>query len=105
MHYLRTIYINNKLTGHNNSFTEHQNLSYGVLLGFISPWNIVITTLCIGWGSSSVFIKPQKSNNFYQNNDSPQSIMYLVITSSEYSLHLLLRSQKASLIRWISPTN
>ena len=63
MNYLLKIYMNIAPTGHNISFTERQNLPYIVLLGFIFPWNIAITTQCIGWVSSSVFIKSQKYDN------------------------------------------
>ena len=63
MTYHRKIYINIVPTGHNIPFTEQQNFPYGFLLAFIVPWNIVITTQCSGWGSSSVFIKYQKYDN------------------------------------------
>ena len=35
MNYLQKICINIEPTGHNISFTEHQNLPYSFLLGFI----------------------------------------------------------------------
>ena len=79
MTYLGKIYTNIALIGHNISFTERQNLPYSVLLGFTPPWNIFTTTQCSGWGSSYIFIKSQKSDNSYQKNDSPQSILHLVI--------------------------
>ena len=79
MTYLRKICMNISPTGHNISFLEQKNLLYSVMLGFIPPWNIVITTKCSGCGSSSVFIKTQKSDDSHQNNDSPQSIPHLVI--------------------------
>ena len=59
MIYLRKRYMNISPTGHNVSFTECQNLSHSVLLGFIFPWNIFITTQYSGWGFSCVFINPQ----------------------------------------------
>ena len=70
MTYLRKRYMNIAPTGHNLSFTEWHNLPYSVPLGFISPCNIVITTQCNGWGSSSVFVKPPKSDNSHRKNDS-----------------------------------
>ena len=111
--YLFKRYMNIEPTGHYLSFTGKQNLPYSVLVGFISPRNIVITTQCSGSGSSSVFIKSQKSNNSHQNNDSPRSIPHLFvrkhiisqIPDNEYFLHLLFCSHKYCLIRWISPTN
>ena len=48
--------MNIALTGNSISFTEHHNLPYGIILGFISFWNIVINTNYSVWGSSSVFI-------------------------------------------------
>ena len=48
MTYLRKVYMNIAPTGHNISFTERQNLPYSVLLEFIFPWNIFITTQCSG---------------------------------------------------------
>ena len=71
MTYLRKIYMNISPTGHNISFSEQKNLLYSVMLGFIPPWNIVMTTKCSVWGSSSVFIKSKNSDNSNQNNDSP----------------------------------
>ena len=71
MTYLRKIYTNIALIGHNISFTERQNLPYSVMLGFTPPWNIVMTTKCSVWGSSSVFIKSKIFDNSNQNNYSP----------------------------------
>ena len=79
MNYLRKIWMNIAPKGHNISFLEWQNLPYSFLLGFVFPWNIIITTPFIGWGYSYVFIKSQKSDNSHQNNDSPQSILNLFI--------------------------
>ena len=66
MTHLRKRYMNIAPTRHNISFTEWKNLPYNVLLGFTPHWNIVITTQCTGWGSSSVLISPQKSDNSHQ---------------------------------------
>ena len=63
--YLRKRYMNIAPTGHIILFAERQNLPYSVLLGFIPPWNIVVTTQCSGWGSSSIFIKSRNSDNSY----------------------------------------
>ena len=71
MTYLRKIYMNIEPIRQNPSFKERKNLPYSVLLGFTPPCNIVITTQCSGWGSSSIFTKPPKSDNSQQNNDSP----------------------------------
>ena len=79
MTYLFKIYTNIAPTGNNISFTEKQNFSYGVLLGLITPGNIVITTQCSGWVYSSVFIKYQKSDKSHRDNDLPLSILHLVI--------------------------
>ena len=79
MNYLRKIFMNVAPIRHHFLFSEWQNLPYSVLLGFIFPWNIFITTQCSGWGSSSVFVKSPKSDHSHQNNDLPQSILYLFI--------------------------
>ena len=44
MTYLLKRYTDIAPTGHNISFAERKNPPYGVLLGLIFPWNIVITT-------------------------------------------------------------
>ena len=111
MTYLGKIYMNIAPIGHNFSVAERQNLPYSVMLGFIFSWNIVITTQCSGWGSSSFFIKPQKYDNSHQNNDLPKSILHVVIKKhiilqrldSANFLCVLLHSLKASLIPPISP--
>ena len=51
MHYLGNIYMDIEPIGHNFSFSERENLPYSVLLELISPYTIVITTQCSGWGS------------------------------------------------------
>ena len=63
MTYLKKIYINIEPTGHNTSLKERQNPPYSVLLGLIFTYNSFLTTQYSGWGSSSVFIDPQKSDN------------------------------------------
>ena len=83
MTYLIKIYTNIAPTGHNISFTERQNPPYSFLLGFISPWNIVITTQCSICGSSFVFIKPQKYDNSHQNNDSSWNIPHLLMKTRQ----------------------
>ena len=111
MTHIRKIYTNIAPIGNIFSFTERQKLSYSVLLGFTPPRNIFITTQCIVLGYSSVFIKPQKSDNSQQNNNSPQIISHLVITkrvlslrpSRKYLFHFLLSPPKASLIPLIYP--
>ena len=100
-------------TGHNLLFIEQQNLPHSVLLGLIFPCNIFITTSFSGWGSLSVFIKSQKSDNLHQNNHSQWSIPNLVINNNilsqwpacELFFHFLLQPHKDYSVHWISPTN